>query len=168
MSKSEYQDLIAEYKEQIRILKQEVAELQDAGKSKDSANKRTLQKLENVTDDLEKTLLKGFTMTDYCRSFFVDDEIAGIYGVVASLDDKKIGSPFLLCTPKIKKIKIKFLKECKNRVKEMEDKFPILFNYIDSRNKLHLTWLKWCGFKIINEKMFNKVLFYGFYKEKKE
>ena len=53
MSKSEYQDLIAEYKEQIRILKQEVAELQDAGKSKDSANKRTLQKLEHVTQDLD-------------------------------------------------------------------------------------------------------------------
>ena len=55
MSKSEYQELIAEYKEQSRILKQEVAELQDAGKSKDSANKRTLQKLEYVTEDLEKT-----------------------------------------------------------------------------------------------------------------
>jgi len=54
MSKSEYQELIAEYKEQIRILKQEVAELQDAGKSKDSASKRSLQKLEHVTDDLEK------------------------------------------------------------------------------------------------------------------
>ena len=55
MSKSEYQDLINEYKDQIRILKQEVAELQDAGKAKDSANKRTLQKLEYVTEDLEKT-----------------------------------------------------------------------------------------------------------------
>ena len=55
MSKSEYQDLLAEYKEQIRILKQEIAELQDAGKIKDSANKRTLQKLEYVTEDLEKT-----------------------------------------------------------------------------------------------------------------
>ena len=54
MSKSDYQELIAEYKDQIRILKQEVAELQDAGKSKDSANKRSLQKLEHVTDDLEK------------------------------------------------------------------------------------------------------------------
>ena len=54
MSKSEYQDLINEYKDQIRILKQEVAELQDAGKAKDSANKRTLQKLEYVTEDLEK------------------------------------------------------------------------------------------------------------------
>ena len=118
------------------------------------------------TTNLQKTLLKGFTMTDYCRSFFVDDEIAGIYGVVASLDDKNIGSPFLLCTPKIKKIKIKFLRECKKRVQEMSDKFPVLFNYIDSRNKLHLTWLKWCGFQIINEKKFNDVLFYGFLKEK--
>jgi hypothetical protein len=118
------------------------------------------------TTNVQKTLLKGFAMTDYCRSFFVDDEIAGIYGVVASLDDKNIGSPFLLCTPKIKKIKIKFLRECKNRVQEMSDKFPVLFNYIDSRNKLHLTWLKWCGFQIINEKKFNDVLFYGFLKEK--
>ena len=58
MSKSEYQDLIAEYKEQIRILKQEVAELQDAGKSKDSANKRCLQKLENLTKDLDEANTK--------------------------------------------------------------------------------------------------------------
>jgi hypothetical protein len=124
-------------------------------------------KAKSGSDDIEKTLLKGFTMTDYCRSFFVDEEIAGIYGVVGAVDDKSIGSPFLLCTPKIKKIKIKFLRECKDRVQEMQDKFPVLFNYIDSRNKLHLTWLKWCGFRIINEKTFNDVLFYGFYKEKK-
>ena len=53
MSNPEYQEIIQEYKEQVRILKQEVAELQDAGKSKDSASKRTLQKLEHVTQDLE-------------------------------------------------------------------------------------------------------------------
>jgi len=124
-------------------------------------------KAKTGTTNVQKTLLKGFAMTNYCRSFFVDGKIAGVYGVVASLDDNNIGSPFLLCTPKIKKLKIKFLRECKNRVEEMSDKFPVLFNYIDSRNKLHLTWLKWCGFKIINEKTFNDVLFYGFYKEKK-
>ena len=47
-------DLINEYKDQVRILKQEVAELQDAGKSKDSANKRCLQKLEHSQQDLEQ------------------------------------------------------------------------------------------------------------------
>ena len=46
-------ELINEYKEQVRILKQEVAELQDAGKSKDAANKRCLQKLEHANKDLE-------------------------------------------------------------------------------------------------------------------
>jgi len=46
-------ELLNEYKEQVRILKQEIAELQDAGKSKDSANKRCLQKLEHISIDLE-------------------------------------------------------------------------------------------------------------------
>ena len=45
-------ELLNEYKEQIRILRQEVAELQDAGKSKDAANKRCLQKLEHSQQDL--------------------------------------------------------------------------------------------------------------------
>tara|TARA_E500000318_G_C3430883_1_gene161079 strand:- start:218 stop:421 length:204 start_codon:yes stop_codon:yes gene_type:complete len=52
---SDNTDLINEYKEQVRILKQEVAELQDAGKSKDSANKRCLQKLEHAQQDLEES-----------------------------------------------------------------------------------------------------------------
>ena len=51
-------DLINEYKDQIRILRQEVAELQDAGKSKDAANKRCLQKLEHTNQDLEDAIKK--------------------------------------------------------------------------------------------------------------
>ena len=51
-------DLINEYKDQIRILKSEVAELQDAGKSKDAANKRCLQKLEFSNKDLEDSQIK--------------------------------------------------------------------------------------------------------------
>ena len=51
-------ELINEYKDQIRILRQEVAELQDAGKSKDAANKRCLQKLEHTNQDLEEAIKK--------------------------------------------------------------------------------------------------------------
>ena len=51
-------DLINEYKDQVRILKQEVAELQDAGKSKDTANKRCLQKLEHSQQDLDDATKK--------------------------------------------------------------------------------------------------------------
>lgn len=53
--KADYKELIQEYKDTVRILKGEVAELQDAGKSKDSAFKRTTQKLENALGDLDKS-----------------------------------------------------------------------------------------------------------------
>jgi len=61
---SENSELINEYKEQVRILKQEVAELQDAGKSKDSANKRCLQKLEHSAQDLEDANKKITNLED--------------------------------------------------------------------------------------------------------
>ena len=57
-------DLINEYKDQVRILKLEVAELQDAGKSKDSANKRCLQKLEHSQQDLEQANKKIVELED--------------------------------------------------------------------------------------------------------
>ena len=51
-------EILPEYKDQIRILKQQINELEDAGKSKDAANKRCLQKLEFCTKDLSKALIK--------------------------------------------------------------------------------------------------------------
>ena len=54
MSKADYQEIISEYKEQVRVLKEQNNELMDAGKAKDAALKRALQKLEYTTDDLDK------------------------------------------------------------------------------------------------------------------
>ena len=54
MLKAEYQEIIQEYKEQVRNLRAQISELEDAGKAKDSALKRALQKLEYTTDDLDK------------------------------------------------------------------------------------------------------------------
>jgi hypothetical protein len=51
-------EIINEYKDQVRILKQQINELEDAGKSKDAANKRCLQKLEFSTTDLDQALIK--------------------------------------------------------------------------------------------------------------
>ena len=64
---SDNTDLINEYKDQVRILNQEVAELQDAGKSKDSANKRCLQKLEHSQLDLEQANKKVKDLEDQIK-----------------------------------------------------------------------------------------------------
>ena len=73
----------------------------------------------------------------------------------------------MLLTKEIKSTPIGFLKHCREKVSDMEKRYSMLFNYIDSRNDLHLRWLKWLGFEIINEKIFNKVPFYGFFKGEK-
>ena len=54
MEKPDYQDIITEYKESVRVLKTQISELEDANKSKDSALKRALQKLEFTTKDLDQ------------------------------------------------------------------------------------------------------------------
>ena len=51
-------DIINEYKDKVRILKSQIEDLEDANKSKDSANKRCLQKLEFCNKDLEDALSK--------------------------------------------------------------------------------------------------------------
>jgi hypothetical protein len=52
------QTFLTNTKIQIRILKGQINELEDAGKSKDAANKRCLQKLEFCTKDLDDALSK--------------------------------------------------------------------------------------------------------------
>ena len=54
MSKADYQEIISEYKEQVRVLKEQNNELTDACKVRDAALKRALQKLEYTTQDLDK------------------------------------------------------------------------------------------------------------------
>jgi len=113
--------------------------------------------------DFKKVIVQGWLMADTCKTVLVDNKVAFVYGIVES-DHKDIGSPFMLATPLISKIKIPLIKNCRQRVYEMEQKYKMLFNYIDSRNDLHLRFIKWCGFEIINEKIFNNVKFYGFFK----
>ena len=55
---SDSSEILNEYKDQVRILKQQIAELEDSNKSKDSANKRCLKKLEFCTKDLDDALSK--------------------------------------------------------------------------------------------------------------
>jgi len=65
-------DLVNEYKDQIRILKQQIAELEDAGKSKDAANKRCLQKLEYCQKDLEDATEKVKELEEELKKIKMD------------------------------------------------------------------------------------------------
>ena len=44
-----------------------------------------------------------------------------------------------------------FLRQSRIELKKVHKEFPVLFNYIDARNTVHLRWLKFMGFTIIKK-----------------
>ena len=64
--------------------------------------------------------------------------------------EEGVGAVWLLGTDMIKKVRVPFLRESKRCLEALHDEYPLLFNYVDARNTLHIRWLKWLGFTFIN------------------
>ena len=47
--------------------------------------------------------------------------------------------------------KSEFLRQSRIELKKLHKEFPVLFNYIDARNTVHLRWLTFMGFTIIKK-----------------
>ena len=47
--------------------------------------------------------------------------------------------------------KREFLRQSRIELKKLHKEFPVLFNYIDARNTVHLRWLRFMGFTIIKK-----------------
>ena len=70
-----------------------------------------------------------------------------IMGVIPQ--GKNLGMIWLLSSPEISNMPLTFLRHCKKVLECYNQTFPVLYNYIDARNTLHLKWLKWLGFQFI-------------------
>ena len=74
-------------------------------------------------------------------------EAVGIYGItpVTRLD----ALVWLHATEDLKNYPFQFLRRCRAEVNRLNQKYPVLWNFVDARNELHINWLRWCGFTFI-------------------
>lgn len=75
---------------------------------------------------------------------FVDGELILVHGLGELSRD--VGIPWALGTDAIEEHGLYLCKYAKKVVDRMLLDYPILMNYVDTRNKVHLRWLKWMGF----------------------
>ncbi len=109
----------------------------------------------------EQALLIGYLTGSHCRSII--DRYGGVVGMYGTVPvNKTSASVWMLGSKGLLKIARPFLKKDRSEVEEMNRVYPHLFNVIDSRNEVHLRWIRWCGFKILGERMINNVKFYEF------
>jgi len=109
----------------------------------------------------EAALCRAYLDSSVCRTIIngMGCPVA-MFGVVPSGEFS--GIVWMLGNDLLVKMKTAFLKECRNEVVKLNNIYPHLYNIIDSRNEVHIKWIKWCGFKIIKEHMINNVKFYEF------
>ena len=97
--------------------------------------------LANSGSNPYQALLKGYVQSEICFTIVDKENVpVGMFGV------NKVGAIWLLATDDIYRIRFSFLRESRQVVKLLNQKYPRLWNFVDCRNKLHIRWLKWCGF----------------------
>lgn len=98
-----------------------------------------------------ESLLKGFMCSDPCLSLISrHGTVIGMWGVVPQGD--RVGRIWMLGTDAMFDDAIDrrtFLREAVKYVEELHQRYTVLFNEIDARNKVHMRWLRWMGFTFV-------------------
>ncbi len=111
-------------------------------------------------------LIQGFQLSEVPISVFDDEEeIVCMLGCCPT-DIRSAAIIWLLASDGLaKNLSYRFLKHCRGGMEIFQKRYPVLYNFIDARNTLHIKWLKWCGFTIIQKHYnygYEKRLFYEF------
>ncbi len=94
-------------------------------------------------------------------------EIINIFGLASA---QGIGIPWMMASPSLTKLKYQrlLMAYSKRIIDEMLFMFPMLVNHVDSRNELHIRWLKFMGFEFNGiEYTINRIPFKQFFMERK-
>jgi hypothetical protein len=119
------------------------------------------REVETLGHTPEQALCLAYLSSSICKSIINNiGQVVGMYGVTPLSD--KCGQVWMLGSEGLIKIRLAFLKQSRSEVDMMNKAYPHLCNFIDSRNEVHLKWIKWCGFKILGEKIINNVKFFEF------
>lgn len=96
------------------------------------------------------SLLNGvlYSMTPWAAVDEEDRPVA-LCGLVPTADPL-VGSVWLLATDEVAHHRISFLRRGQQLLETFHLHRPVLGNFVDERNTVHIEWLRWLGFTFIN------------------
>jgi hypothetical protein len=98
-----------------------------------------------------EALNDGVRYSQPCLSIVdMEDTVVTMFGVTPS-GNPDVGFAWLLSSDALDKHKIKFLRQSKVWLEYLHSRHPLLTNYVDARNVVHIAWLRWLGFRFLRE-----------------
>lgn len=79
-----------------------------------------------------------------CKTVEYDSPVA-IFGCGQPDEMLKTARIWMLATDDLEKIKKTFVERSMEQIEVMLEMVPLLYNYVDCRNRLSIKWLKWLG-----------------------
>lgn len=125
-------------------LEEAIALAQDL-RPEDEAEIRAMSGQESVV-----SLKHGVVFSDLPTTIMDEDgSVLGMFGAVSTGSNPRMGTVWMLCSPKILKYRRQFAKESRQWIEAMHQRYDLLWNVVDERNTVHIRWLQWCGFTFI-------------------
>lgn len=123
------------------------AEIGDIASLKDCLRETTKDELWAVHHFTpEQSLFYSFSNSVFCFSIIVNDEVLAMGGIYRPKDLlAQKATLWFLTSQKLDKVERTFLRQCRNFMKTMLDIYPVLYNWVDIRNRPAILWLKWIG-----------------------
>lgn len=114
----------------------------------------------------ENALRISLETSEICLTITIAEEPIAMFGIISNFILDESAGIWLLASDELDKVYREFAKECKRFIAMMHQRYPILENYVDTRNKTSIRWLKWCGAKIeeampygVERKLFHHFIF---------
>lgn len=96
---------------------------------------------------IRKALWRSYKNSIFCRTAFVDGQIAGIWGLHGVLLGET-GCPWLLTSPIVERFPIHFALLYRQEIREMQDYFDKLENWVDAAYSKSIRMLELIGFTV--------------------
>jgi len=98
--------------------------------------------------DPDEALELSWRASDQVWAALQNDRVIALFGAgrISMLSD--IGVPWMLGSEELTGAGLEVGKRSRQYVLEMKNRFSLLENYIDARQKTSIRWLKWLGFQV--------------------
>lgn len=98
--------------------------------------------------DPVNALVFCFNKSPFCYTVERDKRPVVIFGIFPISVLGNEASVWMLSTDELMLIKRRFVRHSRKIIEHMLSFYPILYNYVDVRNKESVKWLRWCGAKM--------------------
>lgn len=113
----------------------------------------TLRQADRVEIDAATTetplqvLCRGVETSQPCYAVDLQSHPVALFGVVPETGNR--GLVWMLAAEELARAGVSVFRQGVVWLDRLQERYPVLHNWVDAGNSVHLQWCLWCGFKIV-------------------